>query len=59
MAGVAVLVYRRRTTCPVFRATTANDKLMYLFLVAAIVAGLATTLLGVTGGGWCARSRRR
>ncbi|MEU0535501.1 respiratory nitrate reductase subunit gamma [Amycolatopsis tolypomycina] len=50
LAGVAILIYRRRTTGPVFRATTANDKLMYLVLVAAIVAGLATTLLGVAGG---------
>jgi len=50
LAGVAILVHRRRTTGPVFRATTANDKLMYLVLVAAIVAGLATTLLGATGG---------
>ncbi|MEU5266762.1 respiratory nitrate reductase subunit gamma [Amycolatopsis sp. NPDC021455] len=50
LAGVTILVYRRRTTGPVFRATTANDKLMYLVLVAAIVAGLATTLLGAAGG---------
>lgn len=46
LAGVAILVYRRRTTGPVFMATTRNDKAMYLVLVAAIVAGLATTLLG-------------
>ena len=50
LAGIGILVYRRRTTGPVFRATTANDKLMYLVLVAAIVAGLATTLLGAAGG---------
>ena len=31
-------------------ATTRNDKLMYVVLVAAIVAGLATTLLGAAGG---------
>jgi nitrate reductase gamma subunit len=30
----------------VFRATTRNDKSMYVVLVAAPVAGLATTLLG-------------
>lgn len=46
LGGVAILVYRRRTTGPVFMATTRNDKLMYLVLVAAIVAGLATTVLG-------------
>ena len=34
-----ILVYRRRTTGPVFSATTRNDKLMYVVLVAAIVAG--------------------
>jgi nitrate reductase gamma subunit len=50
LVGVGILVYRRRTTGPVFRATTANDKLMYLVLVAAIVTGLATTLLGAGGG---------
>ncbi len=46
LAGVVLLVYRRRTTGPVFMATTKNDKTMYVVLVAAIVAGLATTLLG-------------
>ena len=50
LVGVAILVYRRRTTGPVFTATTRNDKAMYVVLVAAIVAGLATTLLGATGG---------
>ncbi|MEQ7005017.1 respiratory nitrate reductase subunit gamma [Actinopolymorpha sp. B17G11] len=46
LAGIAILVYRRRTTGPVFMATTRNDKAMYVVLVAAIVVGLATTLLG-------------
>ena len=50
LVGIGILVYRRRTTGPVFRATTANDKLMYVVLVAAIVAGLTTTLLGAAGG---------
>jgi nitrate reductase gamma subunit len=50
LAGIAILVYRRRTTGPVFMATTRNDKLMYVVLVAAIIAGLATTLLGAAGG---------
>ncbi|GIG65457.1 nitrate reductase gamma subunit [Phytomonospora endophytica] len=49
LAGVAILVYRRRTTGPVFRATTWNDKGMYVVLVAALLAGLATTLLGAAG----------
>jgi len=46
LGGAAILIYRRRTTGPVFMATTANDKLMYAVLLLAIVAGLATTLLG-------------
>ena len=50
LIGVGILVYRRRTTGPVFMATTRNDKLMYAVLVAAIVVGLATTLLGAAGG---------
>jgi nitrate reductase gamma subunit len=48
LVGILILIYRRRTTGPVFMATTRNDKAMYVVLVAAIVAGLATTLL-VTG----------
>ncbi len=51
LVGVSILVYRRRTTGPVFAATTRNDKLMYAVLVAAIVAGLATTLLGAVKTG--------
>ena len=43
--GLAVLIYRRRTFGPVFTATTNNDKLMYVFLVAAIALGLLTTLI--------------
>ena len=51
LVGIAILVYRRRTTGPVFMATTRNDKAMYVVLVAAIVAGLVTTLLGVGATG--------
>ena len=47
MVGVVLLIYRRRTTGPVFMATTRNDKLMYIVLVAALFAGLATTLISV------------
>ncbi|MFF3459567.1 respiratory nitrate reductase subunit gamma [Streptomyces sp. NPDC002730] len=46
LIGVVILIYRRRTTGPVFMATTRNDKGMYVVLVAAIVAGLASTVLG-------------
>lgn len=45
LAGIALLIYRRRTRGPVFMATTRNDKMMYVVLVAAILAGLMTTLL--------------
>ena len=50
LVGVAILVYRRRTTGPVFMATTRNDKTMYIILVAAIVLGLWTTLHSVGAG---------
>ena len=50
LVGILILVYRRRTTGPVFMATTRNDKGMYVLLVAAIIAGLITTLLGASGG---------
>ncbi|WP_241384293.1 respiratory nitrate reductase subunit gamma [Rhodococcus sp. CH91] len=46
LVGIVLLIYRRRTNGPVFSATTLNDKMMYVVLVAAIVVGLATTLLG-------------
>ncbi|HSI94035.1 MAG TPA: respiratory nitrate reductase subunit gamma, partial [Jiangellaceae bacterium] len=46
LTGIAILIYRRRTTGPVFMATTRNDKSMYVVLAAAIVTGLGTTLLG-------------
>lgn len=46
LGGASILIYRRRTTGPVFSATTKNDKLMYAVLLLAIVAGLATTFIG-------------
>jgi nitrate reductase gamma subunit len=51
LVGVAILIYRRRTSGPVFSATTRNDKAMYVLLVAAIVAGLTATTLGATKTG--------
>jgi nitrate reductase gamma subunit len=50
LVGIAILIYRRRTTGPVFMATTRNDKFMYVVLVAAIVLGLWTTLNSVGAG---------
>ncbi len=50
VVGLAILIYRRRTTGPVFSATTKNDKAMYVLLAATLLAGLATTVLGnITG----------
>ena len=46
VVGIAMLIYRRRTTGPVFMATTANDKFMYVVLAAAIVLGIWATLTG-------------
>ena len=46
LVGIGLLIYRRRTTGPVFLATTRNDKLMYVVLVAAIVLGMLATLTG-------------
>jgi len=51
LLGIGLLIYRRRTHGPVFRATTRNDKLMYLALVCALVAGLSCTLMGATPHG--------
>lgn len=50
LGGLGILVYRRRTTGPVFMATTRNDKLMYIVLTTAIVLGLWTTLNSVGAG---------
>ena len=45
VVGLAMLVYRRRSTATVFSRTTLNDKIMYVFLGGAI-------LLGVTASWW-------
>lgn len=45
VVGLAILVYRRRTTKAVFRATTRNDKAMYVLLGAVLAVGLGTTVL--------------
>jgi nitrate reductase gamma subunit len=46
LTGIGLLIYRRRRHGPVFLATTRNDKLMYLVLVCALVAGMCCTLMG-------------
>ncbi|GGV44864.1 nitrate reductase subunit gamma [Actinomadura cremea] len=52
LAGLAILIYRRRTVGPVFSVTTRNDKLMYLVLTGTILLGLAATVVAniVEGG---------
>lgn len=51
LVGITLLIYRRRTTAMVFAQTTKNDKTMYIFLVATLLAGSAATLssAGVIG----------
>ncbi|WP_191564375.1 respiratory nitrate reductase subunit gamma [Janibacter melonis] len=46
VAGLVILVYRRRPTRPVFSATTLNDKVMYLFLGLVMVLGIWNTIAG-------------
>ena len=43
LVGLIMLVYRRRTVRPVFKATTVMDKVMYLFLGTVIVIGCWNT----------------
>jgi nitrate reductase gamma subunit len=44
VAGLVILIYRRRTVGPVFSATTRMDKVMYVFLAAVILLGLFNTV---------------
>ncbi len=46
LVGLAILIYRRRTVGPVFKATTGMDKVMYVFLGSAIVLGMWNTVAG-------------
>ncbi|KAE8762817.1 respiratory nitrate reductase subunit gamma [Georgenia thermotolerans] len=51
VVGLAILIYRRRTTGPVFLATTRVDKLMYVLLALPILLGLwATVQTQLLGG---------
>ncbi|SFE44280.1 respiratory nitrate reductase gamma subunit [Actinacidiphila alni] len=45
VTGILMLIYRRRTNAAVLRATTRNDKLMYVVLLAAIVMGMTAKLM--------------
>ncbi|AQP46325.1 respiratory nitrate reductase subunit gamma [Tessaracoccus aquimaris] len=46
IVGLAMLIVRRRTTGAVFKATTWNDKIMYLVLATVIGLGMFATLTG-------------
>ena len=46
LAGLGILIYRRRTVGPVFSATTNMDKVMYVFLATVIVLGMWNTIAG-------------
>lgn len=50
LLGLIILVYRRRTTGPVFSATTVNDKVMYAVLGAVIIVGMWNTVAGTLMG---------
>jgi nitrate reductase gamma subunit len=50
VVGMAILIYRRRTTGPVFSATTRMDKVMYLFLATVILLGLYNTMVANLAG---------
>lgn len=53
LAGLAILIYRRRTVAAVFLATTVMDKVMYVFLGATLLFGTAATVAyQVFGGGF-------
>jgi nitrate reductase gamma subunit len=47
LGGLTMLVIRRRMTKTVLRATTANDKAMYVALAAALALGLSATLWNI------------
>lgn len=50
LVGFVLLIYRRLRTESVRRATSTSDKITYVVLLAVIVAGLSTTVLGANGG---------
>lgn len=50
--GLALLIARRRTVRPVFRATTRTDKLLYVVLGAVMLLGMANTLGNLVGDGY-------
>ncbi len=51
VVGLVLLLWRRSTKGAVLRATTTNDKIMYLVLATVIGLGLVATLTGGIGPG--------
>lgn len=49
VVGMVILIYRRRTTGPVFSVTTKMDKAMYAVLATVIVLGLINTVSASLG----------
>ncbi|MGP6170359.1 respiratory nitrate reductase subunit gamma [Microbacterium sp. A196] len=45
LAGLAILIFRRRTVPAVFLATTVMDKIMFVFLGATLLFGTAATVV--------------
>lgn len=50
VVGLGMLIVRRRVNTAVFRATTSNDKLMYVFLAGAICLGTYATIWNAVDG---------
>lgn len=52
VVGLALLIWRRRTVGGVFLATTANDKMMYVFLGVPILLGFIAVIINqiIPGG---------
>lgn len=59
LIGIGLLIYRRWTYTPVAKATTVNDKLMYVVLTCALLAGMGCTLMGTTHFGELHDYRRK
>lgn len=50
VVGIGLLIYRRRRNTAVHRATTRGDKVMYVFLVAAMLMGMWAKLANASLG---------
>lgn len=48
VVGLVLLIWRRRSNARIMRATTVNDKIMYLVLAAVVGFGMFATLTGGT-----------